>query len=177
MRAGPGNWRQSHAGSPSARKIARRAAFFGLVTVCVVLLAIGNVVIVCVPLRRMAPWLGVDRGPVHFEPIASCRQMIWADRFGRAIEQAARYVPFRADCYPQAIAAFILCAVGRIPAALHFGARLITEDENSRSKLEGHTWLTVGHRAIVGGNPTATQFAPVACFVRPRDALSLSASA
>jgi hypothetical protein len=68
-----------------------------------------------------------------------------ARRIGRAVAIAARNVPWRADCLPQAIAARMLLRRHGLPSTLHIG---VTRDE--AKGLTGHAWLTCGETVVTG---------------------------
>ena len=58
---------------------------------------------------------------------------------------AARHVPWRADCFPQAIAARMLLRRHGLPSIIHIG---VTRDEGKG--LSGHAWLTCGNTVVTG---------------------------
>lgn len=77
---------------------------------------------------------------------------------GWAVTRAARYVPFRAVCLPQAMAARAMLARRGIASTLHFGAA------PGDDSVLAHAWLDAGGIEVTG-YPVPDQFAEVACFV------------
>lgn len=95
-----------------------------------------------------------------------------------SVRVVARRVPWRADCFPQAIAGYrMLQRRGRL-ARIDLGVRRAADGQ-----LAGHAWLTYGERVVLGG-PGPEHFAPLhAISARadenkdPRDNLRASAGA
>ena len=69
-----------------------------------------------------------------------------AARIGFAVRAAASNVPWRSDCFPQAIAARKLLARHGYTSTIHLGVE--KPEENG---LAGHAWLTSGEIVITGG--------------------------
>lgn len=78
---------------------------------------------------------------------------------GWAVTRAARYVPFRAVCLPQAIAAMVLLKRRGIPSVMHFGVRKVPG-----KKLDAHAWLNAGEVEVTG-YPVDDGFVEVARFL------------
>ncbi len=129
-----------------------------LFVTAVVTLSAAAAVIRLFPLRRIAPSLGTSLGPVGFAPLANARDHALAVRLRDSIGRAGTILPFRRDCYPQALAGVMLCRLLRVPAAMHLGVKL------DDGKMEAHAWLASGRVTITGRAGFAT-FAPVACFL------------
>jgi Transglutaminase-like superfamily len=82
-----------------------------------------------------------------------------AEEIGWAVTRAARHVPFRAVCLPQAMAARIMLKRRGVDSVLHFGARL------GRDKpMDAHAWLDAAGVEVTG-YPVEKTFAEIACFV------------
>ena len=82
-----------------------------------------------------------------------------ATDIGWAVTRAARYVPFKAVCLPQAMAAQAMLKRRGIASIMHFGAT-----RGREKPFDTHAWLdAVGIE--VTGYPVAAQFAEIACFV------------
>jgi hypothetical protein len=129
-------------------------------------IAIGmaSALIALLPFRRIAPLLGQNLGAVMFVPFASDAQVARARLIGRTIGLAARYAPFRSNCYPQAMVGAALCLLYRVPYALNFGVRL----EGEARKLDAHAWIASGGATVTGGAASFAAFNTLACFVSPR---------
>lgn len=79
------------------------------------------------------------------------------DAIKRSITKVARYVPFRAVCIEQGIAAQWMLRRRGYNAILHFGIGHFGDE------LKAHVWVTLGDIDVVGGAESA-DFAEVASF-------------
>lgn len=129
------------------------------------MIGLASLAIKLVPLRRLGPVLGVNLGAVGLVPLADVNEQKRARQFGQAISVAARYAPFRSNCYPQAIVAVLLCRLYRIPYAMQFGATFEGEPGSAERKLKAHAWVVSGRVAICGQNSSFGAFGVVGCFV------------
>lgn len=156
----------------ASTRAARKLATFAQLPVFVLLwlvpawamIGLASLAILLVPFRRLAPIFGRNIGPVAFVPMTSPAQAARAHKIATAIAVAAKYAPFRSNCYPQAIVAHVLCRLYRIPYALHFGAR-IEAAPGEASGLKAHAWVVSGPVAVSGGNASFGEFSTVGCFV------------
>ncbi|MFZ0424305.1 MAG: lasso peptide biosynthesis B2 protein [Xanthobacteraceae bacterium] len=82
-----------------------------------------------------------------------------AEDIGWAVTRAARYVPFRAVCLPQAMAARVMLKRRGVNSVMHFGAAKGTE-----KPLDAHAWLDAAGVEVTG-YPVAKNFVEIACFV------------
>ena len=73
--------------------------------------------------------------------------------------RAARYVPFKAVCLPQAMAARVMLKRRGVKSVMHFGAAKGTD-----KPLDAHAWLDAAGVEVTG-YPVAENFAEIACFV------------
>jgi Transglutaminase-like superfamily len=94
----------------------------------------------CVPLR-----VSVSRIEV--------KDVVWA------VRAAGRWVPFRAMCIEQGLAAQRLLRRAGIDARLHYGARSPVDG----AELSAHVWVSVDGVIVIGGEEAA-KFAEVAAF-------------
>ena len=78
---------------------------------------------------------------------------------GWAVTRSARYVPFKAVCLPQAMAARIMLKRRGVASVMHFGAAK-SKDE----ALDAHAWLDAAGVEVTG-YPVAKNFAEIGCFV------------
>jgi len=108
------------------------------------------------PQRTLAPQEAMERAA---SIDASPRDARLAGEVGWAVTRAARYLPFRAVCLPQAMAARTMLARRGVASMLHFGAAT-----NGDGKVTAHAWLDAAG-AEVTGYPVPPAFAEVACFV------------
>jgi hypothetical protein len=82
-----------------------------------------------------------------------------AREIGWAMTRAARHVPYRAVCLPQAMAARIMLRRRGVPSVVHFGAA-----KGMGQRLDTHAWLDAAGVEVTGF-PVAESFAEIACFV------------
>jgi hypothetical protein len=74
-------------------------------------------------------------------------------RVSYAIGAAANHVPWRADCFPQCIAARSILSNRGIASTIHLGVERIGEND-----LAGHAWLTCGDTVVAGGGADLDRF-------------------
>lgn len=129
------------------------------------MIATASLVIALVPTRHILRMLGPNLGAVTQVPPTAPRERTRALQIARAIGIAARNAPFRADCYPQALAAAQLCRWFAVPHAVQLGARFAESGGQRSGRLEGHAWVCSGSLTICGGSESARRFGTVACFV------------
>lgn len=89
------------------------------------------------PFRRVASGL---RPRVSGKEPEDARQVAWA------VETAARYVPWRAVCFHQGIAAQRMLARRGISAELHYGVR-----KGPAKARPAHVWVVAGGEILLGG--------------------------
>lgn len=104
-------------------------------------LGVARLALLLLPFRRLVRWLARaedDAGAaMASEPIALC--ISWA------VTVAARHVPWRSDCFPQAIAAMIMLRRRGVSSRLHIGVT-----KGGRNGLHGHAWLCCGSVVVTG---------------------------
>jgi hypothetical protein len=127
---------------------------------CIVL---ARLALIFIPFPRLARHLGrfvtpdeaKRRGAQALGREADARH---AGEIGWAVTRAARNLPFKAVCLPQAIAARLMLDRRRIASVLHFGAA-----KGSDEQLDAHAWLDAAGVEVTGYPTTA--FTEIACFV------------
>ena len=82
-----------------------------------------------------------------------------AETVGWAVTRAARHVPFKAVCLPQAMAARVMLKRRGVASVMHFGAAKGTD-----KPLDTHAWLDAAGVEVTG-YPVAENFSEIACFV------------
>ena len=130
------------------------------------LLLIARLLVLYVPLRHWRHRLTTAE-----EASSLARPPFVAWKVARIIRRVAAWVPFRAVCLPQAMAAQWMLRRRRIPSRLSFGARR-EPSETAAVGLEFHAWLSVGGKCILGGQEVGTYAA-----LPPFDEIGLDASA
>jgi hypothetical protein len=136
----------------------------GLLAEAVACLLTARLALIFIPFPRLARRLGTfvppaDPRVVKVRTAISQDQAQLAEDIGWAVTRAARYVPFKAVCLPQAMAARVMLQRRGVASAMHFGAAKGTEQP-----LDAHAWLDAAGVEVTG-YPVAAQFAEIACFV------------
>jgi len=125
---------------------------------------LARLALIVVPFPRLARRLGTVLPPAEARAVqaqwrAQPRAEATAAVIGWAVTRAARYVPFRAVCLPQAMAARMMLKRRGIGSVLHFGAILGQE-----KPIDAHAWLDAAGVEVTG-YPVARNYAEIACFV------------
>lgn len=100
--------------------------------------------------KRLGRHMAVTPDTETGEAVAVARRVRWA------VETAARNLPWRPMCFPQAVAATMMLRRRRIASTLYLGV-------DPARQLDAHAWVRVG-RVIVTGGPLETRFAVVSTF-------------
>jgi len=82
-----------------------------------------------------------------------------AAEIARAVNRAARYLPFRFACLPRAFAALLMLRRRGIPGTVHLG---LARDTGANS-LSAHAWCVCGDVPVIGLEE-APSFASVVAF-------------
>jgi len=142
-------------GTPNSRRL--------LLIEAVRWLALARLALIAVPFRSLAARFGTVHTPAQAKAAAphsySDSEVAVAGDVGWAVTRAARYVPFRAVCLPQAIAAKAMLDRRGIPSAMHFGVA-----KNATGPIDAHAWLDAGPVEVTGF-PLRSDFVEVACFL------------
>jgi hypothetical protein len=120
--------------------------------------------LIFVPFPRLARHLGTfvpptDPRAMPTKTRTADEQTLLAEDIGWAVTRAARYVPFKAVCLPQAMAARVMLKCRGVKSVMHFGAAKGTE-----KSLDAHAWLDAAGVEVTG-YPVGKNFAEIACFV------------
>ena len=131
----------------------------------VVFLLAARLALIFVPFPRLARRLGTFVPPTdpraaqaRTRPLRRSEAQL-AEDIGWAVTRAARYVPFKAVCLPQAMAAQVMLKRRGVQSVMHFGAAKGTD-----KPLDAHAWLDAAGVEVTG-YPVAEDFAEIACFV------------
>jgi len=104
-------------------------------------LAVARVMLVVVPFDRLSKRLSAlsvqGSSPADNDLIR---------RVGWAVTRASTRVPWRADCFPQAIAACKVLQRRGQTSTMHIGVL-----RNHDGTLVGHAWLVCGDQVVTGG--------------------------
>jgi hypothetical protein len=118
-----------------------------------------------IPFPRLARQLGTFVRPADARVTQAGAEMApddqarLAEDIGWAVTRAARYVPFKAVCLPQAMAARVMLERRGVKSVMHFGAAKGTD-----KPLDAHAWLDAAGVEVTG-YPVARSFVEIACFV------------
>lgn len=86
-------------------------------------------------------------------PLPPAQAEALLDRVAFAVPRAAGHVPWRADCWVQAMAAQAWLARAGVASDIFIGVR------QDRGRFEAHAWLRRGERIVTGGEVEG--FAPL----------------
>ena len=155
--------------SPSIRRPLRRFAQVGnrrraLVVEAVACLLLARIGLIFVPFPKLARRLGTFVPPSDPRALAARasgaqQDAALAEEIGWAVTRSARYVPFKAVCLPQAMAARLMLKRRGVASVLHFGAA-----RGQDKPLDAHAWLDAAGVEVTG-YPVAKTYAEIACFV------------
>ena len=104
-------------------------------------LAVARVRLAATPFARLAE--GLASKPVSSDVPVDSRL---PERVGFVVRAAANNVPWRSDCFPQAIAAREMLRRRGCASAIHLGV-----DKVDEKNIAGHAWLTCGDTVVTGG--------------------------
>lgn len=108
---------------------------------------------------RLGQFLSPEEGlRLAFPAVPSSRDRELASVVGWAVTRAARHVPFKAVCLPQAMAAKMMLRRRGVGSVLSFGLT-----EVPKVGLESHAWLTAAGVEVTG-YPVRCEFTELACF-------------
>jgi hypothetical protein len=136
----------------------------GLMVEAAVWLMLARIALLAIPFPTLARRLGAFVPPTDERVTlalgeASARDARLAEDIGWATLLAARHVPFKAVCLPQAMTARIMLRRRGVASVLHFGAA-----KGKDKPIDAHAWLDAAGIEVTG-YPVARQFAEIACFV------------
>lgn len=134
-----------------------------LLVQAVLWLALARLALIFIPFRTLAGRFGTVASsdkPASTPPAQLDEsQLDQARAVGWAVTRAARYVPFRAVCLPQAIAAQAMLSRRRIASVMHFGVM-----KKPGEALAAHAWLNAGPVEVTG-YPVGPEYVEVARFL------------
>ena len=127
-------------------------------------LLLSRLALVFVPFPKLARRLGEfvppdDPRALRMREHNDAAQAAMAESVGWAVTRAARHVPFKAVCLPQAMAARVMLKRRGVASVMHFGAAKGTD-----KPLDTHAWLDAAGIEVTG-YPVAKNFSEIGCFV------------
>jgi hypothetical protein len=123
------------------------------------LLGLARFVILVVPFRRIAPFLGQVMTESSHDA-HECDPL--TERISWAVQTAARYTPWQSKCLAQAMTAKMMLKYRNISSTLYLGVA-----KNDDTGLSAHAWLRCGERILTGGS-VREQFTVIAFFAESR---------
>src|SRR5580704_7226975 len=135
-----------------------------LLVEAVAYLLAARLALIFIPFPRLARHLGTFVPPTDPRAAQAAAQTApeqtrLAEDIGWAVTRAARYVPFKAVCLPQAMAARVMLRRRGVPSVMHFGAT-----KGADKPLDAHAWLDAAGVEVTG-YPVSKGLAEIACFV------------
>lgn len=113
------------------------------------MLALARLTVLIIPFRSIAPLLGRHIGLDAFIPLTTDQKQKRAHLIGKTIRISAKYAPWDANCFAQAIVARILLKIYKIPYSIFFGLK---PTSNDIGKMDAHAWTTSDRVAVTGGH-------------------------
>jgi len=158
-------WKRLHTMRRGLRKFARadhNRRF--LVVEAMVWLVASRFALFFIPFPQLARRLGtlVPPSDPRVTELTSARASLQASiagDIGWAVTRTADYLPFKAVCLPQAMAARFMLNRRDVASVMHFGAAC-----NSDKSLRAHAWLDAAGLKITG-YPIGDGLIEIACFV------------
>lgn len=127
--------------SPADRRLAAEAA---------VLLTAASLTLSLLPFRLVARWLEKPAGQGRPDPdpvlLRPAPEPALVRPIGHAVVRAARHLPWRPLCLPQALATRAMLRRRGLPSTLYFGVAL----EGRERVMTAHAWVTVGETGVIG---------------------------
>lgn len=134
-----------------------------LLVEAVLWLLVARMALLLVSFHRIAAWLGPLEPPGNRQPLpagGASPQAETAAQVGWAVICAARHVPFKAVCLPQAIAGKAMLRRRGVASVLHLGAAIAAGPD---AALQAHAWLDAAGVKVTG-YPVAADFTEIASF-------------
>ncbi|MDH7970556.1 lasso peptide biosynthesis B2 protein [Sphingomonas sp. AR_OL41] len=107
--------------------------------------------------RRLGGFVTPGHARASVKPAGPDEEAI-AAMVGWAVTRAARHVPFKAVCLPQAMAAKAMLARRGIASVIHFGTR-----RGEALTLAAHAWVDAAGVEVTG-YPVEDKFTEIACI-------------
>ena len=112
------------------------------------MLGLARMTVLLIPFRDIASRLGRSEGVAAIIPLVTPEQRRRALLIGRAIRLAAKYAPWNANCFAQAIVARIMLGIYALPYTIFFG---LSRETGQDGNLTAHAWTASGPVAVTGG--------------------------
>lgn len=120
------------------------------ILVIFLLLGISRMVILTIPFRYYAKYLGSLYGTSVFAPVLTTSQTQRARQLGWMVRATANITPWESKCLAQAMTASFLLRREKIPYVMHFGLARKRNATDSDT-MNAHAWIISGSVAVTGG--------------------------
>lgn len=144
--------------SKAARFVRQPPAPRGLLLEALLALFVARVVLLFIPFRRIAAWMGAVGA--ESAVVAPAEKEAAAAQVGHAVVTIARHVPWDSRCLAQALAGAWMLNRRGLCGTLYFGLK-----KDEQAPFAAHAWLRYGGRYVTGGNGHKT-FRVIASFSR-----------
>ncbi|MGB1249838.1 MAG: lasso peptide biosynthesis B2 protein [Candidatus Promineifilaceae bacterium] len=108
-----------------------------------VLLGVSRAIVLLLPFRFFAPYLGQQSSETSHAPAAPQQQI--ASRVMAMIDMVSPRTPWNSNCLAQAITGKLMLRSRGVPSTLYMGLR------NEAAELKAHAWLRAGDMFVTGG--------------------------
>jgi len=132
-----------------------------LLPLCWLLVALSSIAVALLPFRLISPVLGRKVGADHVSDAIDPACLRRAQWVRNAVNRAARLMPLRSDCLPQAFAASLMCRLLGLPSSAHIGVKPQVGEDGTLA----HAWVLVGDFWVSGGL-SIPDYQPITCFRR-----------
>lgn len=122
-----------------------------------ILLAFFRFMILFLPFKRLAPFLGEQNHADSEQELPN--EWNWVQTLACYIERMSEIVPWKSECLVQAATGKLLLRRKKIGCTVFFGVK----KGNENKELKAHAWLKVGPEIILGGE-NAHQYVVVSTF-------------
>ena len=126
-------------------------------------LGLARIIVLTIPFRFVASTLGYHTSVYPAIPLVDKQATIRARQISRLIIGTAKYCPWDANCFAQALTARLFLKIFDIPHAICFGLK-----RNNQQKLDAHAWVCAGAVRVTGGY-SFDQYAVVNSYVSIAD--------
>lgn len=118
-------------------------------------LAVARAALLAVPFRHLAAWLSRARQTHVAENVDHAA----ARAIARALDTAARYVPWDSRCLAQSLAATAMLRRRRLPSTTCLGVA-----RGEPGTLRSHAWTLCGEVVVAGGDDAPERYRAIATF-------------
>lgn len=127
-------------------------------------MAVARLSLAIYPFRKLAKGFGAFVPPNDPRVVASAanaaeEHALVAKEIGWAVRTAAPWMPFRAVCLQQAMAAHAMLKRRGVASVMHFGA-----GKSAEKPIDAHAWLDAAGVKVTG-YPVASNLSEIGCFV------------